>query len=300
MFFMILNSTPPRLAPKALIQIFATRKAEGPQPGLSHTKKGLKSSGMIKIFSWNVNGIRACHKNGFLNWVQESGADVIALQEVRATVEQIPKDVLECAGFEKHWFSAQKKGYSGTGILSKLPVLNVVHGLNLEEFDQEGRVITCDLGKLYVVSAYFPNSQEAGARIDYKVRFCKSLHKWCDELRTKKPVVLTGDFNIAHQPIDLARPKENEGTAGYLPQEREWMSHFLTNGWVDTFRHLHPELRDAYSWWSMRMRARERNVGWRIDYHCVHQKDTHLICGAAIHSQVTGSDHCPVSLDLDL
>lgn len=255
---------------------------------------------MLKVYSWNVNGIRACHKNGFCEWFKKSDIDILTLQEVRADPHQIPADVINFDGYEKCWFPAKKKGYSGTGILTKIPIKEVITGIGAEEFDNEGRVLTADLGKLYVISAYFPNSQDAGARIEYKVRFCKKIHDWVNKLREKKPVVLSGDFNIAHQPIDLARPKENEGTAGYLPQEREWIGEFLSSGWTDTFRHLHPTQENAYSWWSMRQRARERNVGWRIDYHVVHRKDAKMVKKAEIHSSVMGSDHCPVSIDLDL
>lgn len=255
----------------------------------------------IRIASWNVNGIRAVHKNGFMNWLNAANFDIVALQEVRAEEGQIPEEVRGHCDYKGCWYAATaKKGYSGVGILSRVIPLSVVSGMGIEEFDREGRTLCAEFKNLRVVSAYFPNSQDAGARIDYKVRFCQAIHKYVDALRTKgKPVVLTGDFNIAHTEIDLARPKENENTAGYLPQERAWMSEFLKAGWVDTFRHLHPEARERYSWWSMRTRARERNIGWRIDYHTVHGRDVERIKGADIHEKVVGSDHCPVSLELD-
>lgn len=248
-----------------------------------------------------MNGLRACHKNGFLNWFNEAGFDIVALQEVRASEDQIPKDVIDLGGYSKAWFAAQKKGYSGVGIISKENPVSVRVGMGIDEFDHEGRVLTAEFKKLMVVSAYFPNSQDAGARIAYKVRFCQAIHKYVDQLRSEgKPVVLSGDYNIAHQPIDLARPDDNEATAGYLPQEREWMGQFLNAGWVDTFRAMHPDAKDRYSWWSMRTRARERNIGWRIDYNTVSAKDIKRIRAADILDQVKGSDHCPVTLELDL
>jgi len=256
---------------------------------------------MIKIASWNVNGIRACCKNGFINWFQASKFDIVALQEVRAEPDQIPTDLLSIADYHYSWFAAQKKGYSGVGILAKRAPLKVIQGINTAEFDSEGRVLTAEFEGLYMVSAYFPNSQGTGLRIDYKVRFCKAIHKWVQSLRDSgKPVVLSGDFNIAHKAIDLARPEENEETAGYLPQEREWMTDFVDAGWVDSFRYKHPDAVDRYSWWSMRTRARPRNIGWRIDYNTVHSKDQSKIAAADILSDVMGSDHCPVSLDLDV
>jgi exodeoxyribonuclease-3 len=255
---------------------------------------------MPRFASWNVNGIRACHKNGFMPWINSFDADVIGLQEVRAMPDQIPDELACLEGYYKAWFPAEEKGYSGVGILSRVPPKSVVIGMDRKEFDVEGRVLTAEFKGVYFVSVYFPNSQDAGARIDYKVRFCQAIHEWVNSLHKKgKSVILTGDFNIAHQEIDLARPKENEGTAGFLPQEREWMTHFLNSGWTDSFRYLHPDARDAYSWWSMRMRARERNVGWRIDYHAVPSADRDRIKGAAIHADVKGSDHCPVSLDFE-
>lgn len=257
---------------------------------------------MVKLVSWNLNGIRACCKNGFLDWLKASDADFFAFQEVRAAEDQMPVEIREHGIFDIHWFAAQKKGYSGTAIFGRQPARQVIHGMNTDEFDAEGRVISVEYDKLVFVSAYFPNSQDAGARIQYKIRFCERIHAWVDELQTrlKKPVILAGDYNIAHQPVDLARPKENEGTAGYLPEEREWMGHFLKSGWVDSFRDQNPEAKDRYSWWSMRTRARDRNIGWRIDYHTIHSKYRDLIVGADIHDKVTGSDHCPVTLSLNL
>ncbi|MBS1986206.1 MAG: exodeoxyribonuclease III [Bdellovibrionales bacterium] len=256
---------------------------------------------MLRFASWNVNGIRACTKNGFVDWLQNSDMDVVGLQEVRAEADQIPNEVRELKEWDQHWFPCQrKKGYSGVGILTRVKPLNVVRSVGIEEIDCEGRIIAAEFKDCWFASIYFPNSGDAGARLDYKIRFCRALHPWLDKLRAKgKPVIVTGDYNIAHQPIDLARPKENEQTSGYLPEERAWMTEFLGHGWVDTFRTLHPD-KVLYSWWSQRMRARERNVGWRIDYHCVHEKDRKLIKTADILPDVKGSDHCPVTLVLDI
>lgn len=256
---------------------------------------------MATLVSWNVNGIRACHKNGFTEWLESSKIDVVGLQEVRAEPHQIPEE-LSATTWNKHWYPCErKKGYSGVGILSRLPALNVTRGIGVPDIDNEGRIIAAEFKDFWFVSAYFPNSGDEGARLNYKIHFCKEIHIWLNRLRSHgKPVVLCGDYNIAHQPIDLARPKENESTSGYLPEERAWMSEFLADGWVDTFRYQHPDEKDAYSWWSMRMRARERNVGWRIDYHCLHEKDKHLIRSTGILPGVVGSDHCPVTLELAL
>ena len=253
-----------------------------------------------RVASWNVNGIRACFKNGFLDWLNRSNFDVVALQEVRAEENQIPPELLSHANYCSHWFAAQKKGYSGTGILCKRPPLKVFKGMGRPEFDAEGRVLTAEFEDLFVVSAYFPNSQDKGARIEYKLAFCEAIHHWVKSLRAlNKPVILTGDFNIAHQAIDLARPDENETTAGYLPEEREWMSGFLESGWVDTWRLQNPKKISVYSWWSARMRARERNVGWRIDYHTLHSRDQSRIISTGIECDSLGSDHCPVVLEID-
>jgi exodeoxyribonuclease-3 len=254
---------------------------------------------IIKIATWNVNGIRACVKNGFVDWLIKCNPDVVLLQEVRADESQIPAEVVKLTSYHQSWFAAtSRKGYSGTGVLSKVPVLSTKQGLGIPEIDAEGRVLTCEMQDFFVVSAYFPNSQDAGKRIQFKIAFCSALEKYISALRMQgKPVVLGGDFNIAHRPMDLARPAENEGTAGYLPEERAWMEHFVHAGWVDSFRAKHPDL-IKYSWWSARTGARARNVGWRIDYNVVHESDRDRIAAADIEDQVLGSDHCPVILEL--
>lgn len=255
---------------------------------------------MPRFASWNVNGIRACHKNGFIEWMKKNSFDVVGLQEVRADESQIPHDIRDLEGYFKYWHPARsKKGYSGVGILTRVEPQNVLYGIGKEEFDQEGRVITAEFEDVFFLSVYFPNAQDKGARIDYKIAFCEALLKFAQKLeKSKKTVVICGDFNIAHQPIDLERPDDNEDSPGYLPAEREWMTHFLKEGWVDSFRALHPHKKQAYSWWSARTRARERNVGWRIDYHAVNVASQRRVIAAGIQDQILGSDHCPVTLEL--
>jgi exodeoxyribonuclease-3 len=222
------------------------------------------------------------------------------LQEVRAAPLDIPEAIREVPGYWKVWYPALKTGYSGTAILTRQTMRKVCYGLGRPEFDREGRVVAVELDEAVVVSAYFPNSQDGGRRLAYKLRFCAAMEEWLSRLRRSgKPVIVGGDYNIAPYPIDLARPKENEQTPGYLPEERQWMQTFLASGWVDTFRYLHPE-KVQYSWWSMRTRARERGIGWRIDHHTIYKSDCDRLISAAIQDRVTGSDHCPVTLELAL
>jgi exodeoxyribonuclease-3 len=254
----------------------------------------------MRFASWNVNGIRACSKNGLAAWFKQQDFDIVGLQEVRALPEQIPEDVQSLPHY-KYWCAAQKKGYSGVGILSRTPALKMSSGLGVEEFDVEGRVITGEWKDCFFLSVYFPNSQEGGARLAYKLRFCEALAEFAERLRKSgKAVIVSGDYNIAHEEIDLARPDDNHESAGFLPKEREWMGQFLNAGWVDTFRHLYPDATEKYTWWSARMRARERNVGWRIDYLCVDDDHKEQIQSAGMQMSVLGSDHCPAILELSL
>jgi exodeoxyribonuclease-3 len=248
-----------------------------------------------------VNGIRACVKAGFAEWLHKQHHEVLLLQEVRAELPQVPAEVLLDTRYYKFWNPARaKKGYSGVALFAKEQPQRVEFGLGIEEFDAEGRVIMGEFSRYIAVGAYFPNSQDAGRRVDYKVRFCDAIHGYVAKLRKGgKPVVLGGDYNVAPQPIDLARPKENEGNPGYLPEERAWMAGFLQDGWVDTFRHLHPDT-VKYSWWSQRMQARARNIGWRIDHFTVHKKDRDRLVSAGILNEVMGSDHCPVTVTLEV
>jgi exodeoxyribonuclease-3 len=258
----------------------------------------------LNLLSWNVNGIRSVSGKGFFDWVRNQSADIVCLQETKADPSQLTADFFSLADssgrpYKAWWASAKRRGYSGVAIYTRIEPRSVSF-LGVDEFDDEGRYLEADFGELVVVSAYFPNSQEAGARLDYKLRFCDAVLARCDAIVAgKQHVVVTGDFNIAHQPIDLARPKANEGNPGYLPEERSWMSKYLGAGYSDTFRHTHPGEAGHYSWWSYRMMAREKDLGWRIDYHCVDEGFLPAVKEAGIQKTVTGSDHCPVSLQLE-
>ncbi len=253
----------------------------------------------MRLISWNVNGIRAVLGKGLAEQMAEWQADIVCLQETKARENQVDGSLWEKLGYYHHWSEAEKAGYSGVVTFSKKKP-DKVWRLGNEDFDKEGRVIGVDFPGMSVVNAYFPNSQDAGARLDYKLAFCRALEEKLENLRTQgREILLCGDYNIAHQPIDLARPKENVGNPGYLPEERAWMEHFLGLGWVDTFRSLHPDT-VQYSWWSYRFQARQKNIGWRIDYHCVTPKLGKLIKSAEIYEKITGSDHCPVSVDIDI
>ncbi len=253
---------------------------------------------MAHIISWNVNGIRAVEKKDFLTWLQASNGDVVCLQETKANPSQLSENLLKPEGYHAYWASAKKAGYSGVAIYSKIEA-DKVTTMGVDEFDDEGRVLVAHFGNICVISAYFPNSQDAGARLDYKIRFCTAMLELCNNLvSTGKNIVLCGDYNIAHKPIDLARPKQNEGNPGYLPEERAWMDTFTTSGYVDVFRHFCKE-ENQYSWWSYRFKAREKNIGWRIDYACVNESFMGKVEKAAILQEVMGSDHCPVTITLN-
>jgi exodeoxyribonuclease-3 len=258
----------------------------------------------MRVLSWNVNGIRAVEKRGFVRWVQDESPDILCIQETKASPEQLSGDLIrpvdkEGKPYFSYWASAKKKGYSGTAIYSRLEPLEV-RPLGIPAFDDEGRVLQADYQDFVLICAYFPNSQDEGARLEYKLDFCASMLKHCNSLTAKgRHLVLCGDYNIAHTPIDLARPKENEGNAGYLPGERAWMDTFTGAGYVDTFRYFRPGEGGHYSWWSYRGGARDRNVGWRIDYHCVDPGFMPRVRSAIIRSEVRGSDHCPIELELE-
>lgn len=253
---------------------------------------------MKTVISWNVNGIRAVSKKGFAEWLKSTSPFCLAIQETKAQVDQLDSDIREIDGYSSYFISAERKGYSGVAIYSKEEPL-AIENLGVEEFDKEGRTIVAKFPEFTVVNCYFPNSQEAGARLDYKLDFCKAIKKRCDELADSgENVILCGDYNIAHKAIDLANPTRNEKNPGYLPEEREWMSEFLHSGWRDLFREQHPGEEGHYSWWSYRFQARVKNIGWRIDYLCVNGEFSLEIGKAKILSEVMGSDHCPVSLDI--
>ncbi len=252
----------------------------------------------MKCYSWNVNGIRSVAKKDLLPWTVLPGAEVICLQETKAQPQQIP-DLVSPNGWHGAWHSAEKPGYSSVAILSRDKPDEIIAGLGDAEYDREGRVLAVRFGTLVIVSAYFPNSQELGKRIAYKLGFCAALEKHLAAFRAAgRQVLLMGDYNIAHQPIDLARPKDNEKNAGYLPDERAWLARFLTLGYRDVFRERNPELVGAYTWWTNWGGARARNVGWRIDYSTVTPDLVSRVSAVEHHPLIMGSDHCPVSIDL--
>ena len=255
---------------------------------------------MKKIYSWNVNGIRACQKKGLVEWIEQESPDVLAIQETKAQIDQLDDELININGYKSFWFSAQKKGYSGVAIYTK-DEPNSIEQMGDDEFDSEGRTIIAHYDDFTLINCYFPNSQAEGARLDYKLAFNNRIHEICDQLVAEgKNVVLCGDLNVAHKPIDLKNPKTNEKNPGYLPEEREWMGKFLDSGYTDTFRHFYPDEEGQYSWWSYRFQARQKNAGWRIDYFCVNKAFTDKVKEAKIHQDVMGSDHCPVSVVIEV
>lgn len=252
----------------------------------------------MKLLSWNVNGIRSCARHGLLDWVAREGADVFCLQETRAHPEQLEKELLNLRGYHGAWHAARRRGYSGVATFCRRDPDEVISGLGVPELDQEGRVLTCVLGDLAVVNAYFPTSQRTHARLPYKLEFCRAMEALLGRLRHRGlKVLLCGDYNIAHREIDLRNPRENEGNAGFLPEERAWMDRFLEAGYVDTFRARCPEPGN-YTWWSYRGDVRQRNVGWRIDYVCVAPDLDERVARSFHQPHVLGSDHCPVGVEL--
>lgn len=250
----------------------------------------------MRFVSWNVNGLRAVAKKGFEKIFADFDADIFALQETKLQEGQNPVDF---SGWHEYWNYAEKKGYSGTAVFSKQEPLDVTYGIVVEEFDHEGRVITLEFDPYFFVCVYTPNAQNGLARIDFRCAWEDAFRSYLSNLAKSKPVVVCGDMNVAHEPIDLARPKENVGNAGFSDEERGKFNELLDAGFIDTFRALHPD-EQAYSWWSYRMKARERNVGWRIDYFLVSKELEDKVKTASIHNEVFGSDHCPISLELEL
>ena len=251
----------------------------------------------MKLISWNVNGLRAAVTKGFMESFNELDADIFCLQETKLQPEQIS---LELPGYEQYWNSAVKKGYSGTAVFTRIKPLSVTNGIGIEEHDQEGRVITAEYDNFYLVCCYTPNSQRELARLEYRMTWEDAFRNYLLELDKKKPVILCGDLNVAHQEIDLKNPKTNRKNAGFSDEERAKMTELLESGFTDTFRHLYPDAIEQYSWWSYMGKARERNTGWRIDYFITSKRLDDKIQEAKIHQQIFGSDHCPVELDIDL
>ncbi len=247
------------------------------------------------LLSWNVNGLRAVEKKGFVGLVQALAPDLFAIQETKALPGQLPESLLNIPGYHAFWHSAIRKGYSGVAIYAKREPIRVITGLGIEAFDQEGRVLTLEYEDFFLINAYFPNAQPGLPRIGFKLDFNRALHRFADQLAGAKSVVIGGDFNVAHRAIDLKNPQDNEENPGYSLPERQWMDEFLGAGYIDTFRQFH-QGPGHYSWWSYRAQARERNVGWRIDYFCVDGKSRPRVREAGILSEIMGSDHCPVSL----
>lgn len=254
----------------------------------------------MRLYSWNVNGARAVLKKGFLDWFRQADADVVCLQETKAHPAVLPPELLHMPGYHVSYSSGEKKGYSGVGTFSRQQPQGEERGYGLDPiYDCEGRILTQRFADFTLLNVYFPNGKASDARLDYKMGFYDATLAYCERLRQRgERLVICGDYNTAHEPIDLARPKENETISGFLRIERDWLDRWQAHGYVDAFRRLHPEAAERYSWWSMRSGARARNVGWRIDYFWVTEDLWEHVSGADIHEQITGSDHCPISLDL--
>lgn len=254
----------------------------------------------LRIISWNVNGLRAIQKKGFLKWFKEENPDILCLQETKVPYEQLPKTLKRIDGYYPYFCEANKKGYSGVAIYSKIKPQKVEYGFGIPEFDSEGRVLIADYNDFVLLNIYFPNGKMSAERLDYKLRFYDALLDHANMLKEEgRNVVICGDLNTAHKEIDLARPKANEKTSGFLPVERAWIDKFLENGYLDTFRMFNQES-GQYTWWSYRTKARERNVGWRLDYFFINEEFKDKIKSAGILKEVMGSDHCPVDLKLEL
>ena len=251
----------------------------------------------MKLISWNVNGLRACVQNGFLDIFKELNADMFCIQESKLQEGQIS---LELEGYHQYWNYAIKKGYSGTAIFTRREPMSVAYGIGIEEHDQEGRVITLEFAEFYLVTVYTPNSQSELARLDYRMRWEDAFLSYLKGLEEKKPIVFCGDLNVAHKEIDLKNPKTNRKNAGFTDEERGKFSTLLGQGFIDTYRYFYPDQEGIYSWWSYRFQARKKNAGWRIDYFCVSESLKEKLVDAKIHTEIMGSDHCPVELDIDL
>lgn len=251
----------------------------------------------MRFVSWNVNGIRACMRKGFEDFFREADADIFCIQESKCQAGQVELDL---PGYEQYWDYAQKKGYSGTAVFTRQTPLEVRYGMGVEAHDREGRMVTLKFPEFYLVNMYVPNSQDGLARLSYRMEWERDCLDHLCRLREDRPVIFCGDLNVAHQEIDLKNPKANRGHAGFSDEERACFTKILESGFIDTFRYFYPDLEGAYSWWSYRFNARARNAGWRIDYFCVSPELKGSLRHAGILSQVMGSDHCPVTLDLDL
>ena len=251
----------------------------------------------MKLISWNVNGLRACVQKGFTDFFNECAADIFCIQESKLQAGQID---FNPEGYYQYWNYAEKKGYSGTAIFTKKEPLNVTYGIGIEEHDHEGRVITLEYDNYYMVTCYTPNSKNELLRLDYRMVWEDDFLNYLKVLDSKKPVILCGDLNVAHNEIDLKNPKTNRRNAGFTDEERNKMTNLLNAGFTDTFRHFYPDMENIYSWWSYRFKAREKNAGWRIDYFITSKSLDEKLIDAKIHTDISGSDHCPVELDINL
>ena len=251
----------------------------------------------MKLISWNVNGLRACMGKGFMDFFNEADADVFCLNETKLQEGQIE---LELPGYCQYWNYAEKKGYSGVALFTKKEPLNVTYGIGVEEHDHEGRVITAEYDDFYLIAVYVPNSQRELTRLDYRMKWEEDFLKYILKLEKKKPVIYCGDLNVAHKEIDLKNPKTNHQNAGFTDEERACFSKVLESGYTDSFRFFYPDMTDIYSWWSYMFKSREKNAGWRIDYFVVSDKLEKNMKDAKIHTEIMGSDHCPVELDIDI
>lgn len=251
----------------------------------------------MKMVSWNVNGLRACVTKGFLDFFNNIDADIFSIQETKLQEGQITLDI---NGYYQYWNYAEKKGYSGVAIFSKKEPLKVTYGLNIEEHNNEGRLITLEFENFYYITAYVPNSQEELKRLEYRIKWEDDIKKYLNKLKGNKPVIYCGDLNVAHQEIDLKNPKTNRKNPGFSDEEREKFQNLLDSGFIDTFRYKYPEKEGAYSWWSYRFKAREKNAGWRIDYYIISNDIKQNLIDATIHNDILGSDHCPISININL
>jgi len=253
----------------------------------------------MDLFSWNVNGIRAVKRKGFLDWIKEESPDILALQEIRVQKDQLSDKLKNIEPYYSYFNYGKKKGYSGVSLYTKIKPNKVENGLGIERFDREGRVIRAFYDNFVYMGIYFPNGKRSKERLNFKLDFYDELLEYALRLREKgHSLIISGDYNTAHQEIDLINPRQNENVSGFLPIERKWIDKFIRHGFVDSFRYFHPD-KEKYSWWSYRTRARERNAGWRIDYHFVSEDLLSNVKKAAIHNEVMGSDHCPISITLD-
>lgn len=252
----------------------------------------------MKIYSWNVNGIRAVQKKGFVDWVKKEQPDILCIQETKANVDQLDEEIVNIDGYYSYFSSAERKGYSGVATYSKLKPLSIKYGIGIDRFDSEGRFLITEYPEFILFNIYFPNGQKDDERLKYKMEFYDALLDYCNELKSQgKKLIISGDYNTAHREIDLKNPKSNEKKSGFLPIERAWIDKFISHGYVDTFRHFQGD-EVKYSWWSYRFKAREKGVGWRIDYHFVSDNLIDDLKGAEILDDVMGSDHCPVAIYL--